>query len=158
MTTADLPALNATLNGISTLLLLSGFVLVKRKQWRAHGIVMLAATTSSTLFLVGYLVHKFFHQDMQIATRFPNLSNGWRYFYWFVILIPHLVLAVAMLPFIYLGLYHAARRQFDRHKRVNRVTIWMWLYVSVTGVVIYYLLYHLFPRLNAEAATVAIGA
>ena len=71
--------------------------------------------------------------------------------YFFIILLPHLVLAVVMLPFIGLGLYRAYQRDWIRHKRVNRFTIWIWLYVSLTGVLIYYLLYHLFPSLNANA-------
>jgi uncharacterized membrane protein YozB (DUF420 family) len=145
MTAESLPAINATLNGCSAILLTVGYVLIRRRQMRAHGMVMLAATISSALFLAGYLVHKFYYPDIRLSTRFPNLSNAWRYTYWFAILIPHLVLAVVMLPFIALGLWHAAHRQFDRHKRVNRITIWMWLYVSVTGVIIYFLLYHVFP-------------
>ena len=152
MNAQTLPAINATLNGISTILLITGFILVRRRMPRAHGMVMLGAVISSTFFLAGYLTHKFYYPDVQIATRFPNLSNGWRYTYWFAILIPHLILAVVMLPFIYLGLYRAYRRQWAKHRRVNRITIWMWLYVSVTGVLIYYLLYHLFPALNARAA------
>jgi uncharacterized membrane protein YozB (DUF420 family) len=148
MTAETLPAVNATLNGLSTLLLLSGFVLIKQKRWKAHGITMIAATFSSTLFLVGYLTHKFYYPDIRLSTRFPNLSDAWKYTYWFAILIPHLILAIVMLPFIYLGLYRAYKREWAKHKAVNRFTIWMWLYVSVTGVLIYYLLYHLFPALS----------
>lgn len=145
-----LPAVNATLNGITTVLLIVGFVLIKRGKWRAHGITMLSATIVSALFLVGYVVHKFFHYDIRLAQRFPNLGPGWRYTYWFAILIPHLILAVVMLPFIAKGLWHASRREWRAHRLTNRWTIWIWLYVSVTGVLIYYLLYHLFPVLNAK--------
>lgn len=143
-----LPAINASLNGLTTILLIVGFVLIRRGKWRAHGIMMLSATFVSTLFLVGYVVHKLFHYDIRLSQRFPNLGSGWRYTYWFVILIPHLVLAVVMLPFIAKGLWHAYRREWRAHRLTNRWTIWIWLYVSVTGVLIYYLLYHLFPRLN----------
>jgi uncharacterized membrane protein YozB (DUF420 family) len=139
MTAETLPAINATLNGLSTILLITGFVLISYDKWRAHGYVMLAAVVSSALFLVGYLAHKAMYPNFSIVDRFPNLSVSWRYAYWFVILIPHLILAVAMLPFIGLGLWHAYKR------------IWIWLYVSVTGVLIYWLLYHLFPALNARA-------
>ena len=147
-----LPAINATLNGISFLLLVTGFILIKQKKWKAHGITMIAAVISSSLFLVGYLVHKFFHYNIRLSTRFPNLSDAWKYTYGFVILIPHLILEVVMLPFIYLGLYRAYKRDWLRHKAVNRFTIWIWLYVSLTGVLIYYLLYHLFPALNARGS------
>jgi uncharacterized membrane protein YozB (DUF420 family) len=146
-----LPSVNATLNGITTVLLIAGFVLIRQKKWRAHGITMIAATACSTLFLAGYLLHKVYHHDLKIATRFPNLSDAWRYTYWFAILLPHLVLAVVMLPFIYVGLWRAYKREWLKHKQINRFTIWIWLYVSITGVLIYYLLYHLFPTLNAQA-------
>lgn len=143
-----LPAINATLNGLSFILLCTGFVLIKQKKWKAHGITMVAALVSSGVFLVGYLLHKVYYPDIRISTRFPNLSDAWKYTYWFAILIPHLILAIAMLPFIGIGLYHAYKRQWMQHRRVNRFTIWIWLYVSLTGVLIYYLLYHLFPALN----------
>lgn len=147
----NLPAINATLNGLSFLLLCAGFVLIRRNQWKAHGIVMVCALVSSAVFLCGYLLHKVYYPDIRISTRFPNLSDAWKYTYWFAILIPHLILAVVMLPFIGLGVWHAYQRQWLKHKRVNRFTIWIWLYVSLTGVLIYYLLYHLFPALNDPA-------
>ena len=150
MTAETLPAVNAFFNGLSTLLLVTGFILITYDKWRAHGIVMLGAVVSSSLFLVGYLVHKWYFPDIRLSTRFPNLSDAWKYTYWFAILIPHLILAVAMLPFIGLGLWHAYQRNWVAHRRINRFTIWIWLYVSVTGVLIYWLLYHLFPTLNAR--------
>lgn len=143
-----LPAVNATLNSITTLLLVIGFVLIKRRHWYAHGVVMITATACSSLFLIGYVIHKRYHHNFEIASRFPNLSDAWRYTYWFAILAPHLILAIVTLPMIYLGLYRAYKREWGKHKRLNRWTIWLWLYVSVTGVLIYYLLYHLFPALN----------
>lgn len=146
----SLPAINATFNGISFLLLCTGFVLIKQGKWRAHGMTMAAALVSSSLFLVGYLVHKVYYPDIRISTRFPNLGAGWKYTYWFVILIPHLILAVVMLPFIAKGLWHAYRREWVKHRNTNRYTIWIWLYVSLTGVLIYYLLYHLFPALGGK--------
>jgi putative membrane protein len=146
----QLPALNATLNGLSFLLLCTGFVLIRQGKWRAHGFTMVAALLSSALFLVGYLVHKVYYPDIRISTRFPNLSTAWKYTYWFVILIPHLILAIVMLPFIAKGVWHAYKREWAKHRAVNRFTIWIWLYVSLTGVLIYYLLYHLFPRLNGQ--------
>ena len=152
MTIDQLPALNAVLNGLSTILLIVGFVMIKRGNWRAHGYVMVAALISSATFLVGYLIHKWFRTDIRIATRFPNLSDAWRYTYWFAILIPHLILAVGMLPLIGLGLWYAYQRDWAKHRRINRWSLPIWLYVSVTGVLIYWLLYHHFPALNAAAA------
>lgn len=148
-----LPAINATLNGLSTILLIVGFVLIKQGKWRQHGYVMAAALVSSAVFLAGYLTHKYIlrYEDVRISARFPNLGSGWRSFYYFVVLIPHLILAVGMLPFIGLGLWHAYKRDWAKHRRINRWTLPIWLYVSVTGVLIYWLLYHLFPTLNAAA-------
>ena len=151
MTAETLPAINATLNGITTILLVVGYVLIRRRRMRAHGLVMLSAVVCSAVFLAGYLTHKFYYPDVRIASRFPNLSDAWRYTYWFAILIPHLILAVAMLPFIGAGLWFAYTKQFARHRRIQRVTLPIWLYVSVTGVLIYWLLYHHFPSLNARA-------
>jgi uncharacterized membrane protein YozB (DUF420 family) len=144
-----LPRINATLNGISTLLLVAGFLLIRKKQHRAHAAVMVTALIVSAAFLVGYLVHKFYYPDIRLRERFPNLPEAWAIFYWFVVLIPHLVLAIAMLPMIFMAVWHAARQDFVRHKWWTRFTIWIWLYVSVTGVLIYALLYHVFPRLSA---------
>lgn len=149
----NLPAINACFNGLSFILLVTGFVLIRQKRWKAHGITMLGALVSSSLFLIGYIVHKVVlrHGDIRLGERFPDLPEAWRFVYFFLILLPHLVLAVVMLPFIALGLYRAYRRDWIRHRRINRVTIWIWLYVSLTGVLIYYLLYHLFPSMQASA-------
>ena len=117
---------------------------------RKRSFAPIERTITSALFLACYILHKAFRHDLQITTRFPNLSNAWRYTYWFAILIPHLILAIVMLPFIVKGLWHASRREWRAHRLTNRWTIWIWLYVSVTGVLIYYLLYHLFPRLNGQ--------
>jgi uncharacterized membrane protein YozB (DUF420 family) len=150
MTAETLPTLNAILNGIATLLLICGLVLVQRGRHRAHGYVMAGAVVVSAVFLVSYLTHKAIYPNISIASRFPNLPEIWKHIYWWVILVPHLILAVAMLPFVYLALIRAYRKQFERHKAVTRYLIWVWLYVSVTGVVIYGLLYHYFPLLNAR--------
>jgi uncharacterized membrane protein YozB (DUF420 family) len=150
--TETLPAINATFNGISFILLCTGFVLIRQGKWRAHGMTMAAALVSSSLFLIGYVTHKVIlrQEDIRLGERFPNLSETWRFIYFFIILIPHLILAIVMLPFIAKGVWHAYKREWKQHKAINRVTIWIWLYVSLTGVLIYYLLYHLFPRLNGQ--------
>jgi uncharacterized membrane protein YozB (DUF420 family) len=144
-----LPTINATLNSLATILLCAGFILIKQKQYRAHGIVMTSAFVTSAVFLVFYLLHKFYRPNFEVRARFPNLADAWVYFYWFVVLIPHLILAVAMLPFIGMAFWHAYNRAWEKHKRITRWLVWVWLYVSVTGVLIYALLYHLFPALNA---------
>lgn len=150
MTAETLPTLNALLNSLATLLLVCGFVLIKRGNRKAHGYVMLSAFIVSAVFLVSYLTHKAIYPDIRIASRFPNLPEVWKHIYWWVILVPHLILAIAMLPLVYLALIRAYRKQFERHKAVTKYLIWIWLYVSVTGVVIYLLLYHCFPALNAR--------
>ncbi|HQY88115.1 MAG TPA: DUF420 domain-containing protein [Tepidisphaeraceae bacterium] len=154
MTAETLPKINAILNGISFILLVTGFVLIKRKKMREHGIVMLTALGTSSLFLIGYLSHKAMYGDRRLGEYYPNLPNAWKYFYWFVILIPHLILAIVMLPFIIRGVWFAYKRDWKRHRATNRYTIWMWLYVSVTGVIVYLLLYQYFPILNERYAGV----
>lgn len=153
--TDTLPAINATLNSLATLLLCVGFVLIKRKQYRAHGVVMVSAFATSALFLALYLLHKYLRAraglgvNTSVRDTFPNLNSGWINFYLYVVLLPHLILAVAMLPFIGMAFWHAYNRAWEKHKRITRWLVWVWLYVSVTGVLIYLLLYHLFPALNA---------
>ncbi|MFT3789108.1 MAG: DUF420 domain-containing protein [Tepidisphaeraceae bacterium] len=144
----SLPAFNATFNGLSTLLLLTGFVLIRRKKYAAHGVTMSLAFAASSVFLIGYLLHKFYRPDIRLRERFPTLPIAWAYFYWFVVLIPHLILAVVMLPFIGLAFYRAYRREWAKHTRITRWLVWVWLYVSITGVLIYALLYHFFPAIG----------
>jgi putative membrane protein len=146
---STLPTLNAALNGLATLLLIVGYVLIKQKKYKAHGIVMSSAFFTSAVFLVFYLLHKYYYPDIRLRERFPDLPSWMAYVYWFVILIPHLILAVAMLPMIFLGFLHAFNRQWDKHRAINRYTIWIWLYVSATGVLIYWLLYHYFPAVTS---------
>jgi uncharacterized membrane protein YozB (DUF420 family) len=151
MTAETLPFINALLNGTATVLLVAGLILVRKGNWRAHGYVMAAALTVSAAFLACYLSHKAMFGDRAINRFYPDIPQAWKYIYWFVILLPHLILAVGMLPFIGIGLWAAYRRQWERHRRINRTTIWVWLYVSVTGVIIYLLLYQYFPHLQQQA-------
>jgi len=146
-----LPTLNAILNGLATVLLVVGYVLIRQKKYAAHGVVMCSAFAVSSVFLFFYLLHKFYYPDIRLRERFPNLPDWMAYIYWFVILIPHLILAVVMLPMIAKGFWHAYKRDWARHRAINRYTIWVWLYVSATGVLIYWLLYHYFPAVSAAA-------
>jgi uncharacterized membrane protein YozB (DUF420 family) len=144
VTAEALPALNATLNGISTVLLITGYRFIRRRQIRAHAWTMGIAFITSTLFLIGYLTHKFTSGD-----RTSGLEAGWLRTIYFAILIPHVILAMVMLPMIVTTLFYAWRRQWNKHRRIARPTFWIWLYVSVTGVIIYWMLYHLLPSLKA---------
>jgi len=148
MTIESLPALNATLNSIATVLIASAFVAIKAKKYRLHGTLMVSAFVVSSAFLVGYLIHKAHYPDIRLRERFPGLPDTYAYVYWFLILIPHLILAIAMLPMIAMSFRRAFQRDWERHKWWTRFTVWVWLYVSVTGVLIYYLLYHLFPSMT----------
>jgi len=144
VTAEFLPLVNAILNGISTILLVTGYLLIKQQKYRAHATVMITAFVTSSLFLIGYLVHKVMFKDKSSGLD-PGLLKS---FYLYVILFPHIILAVVMLPMILLTFRHAYMRRWDKHKRLARPTFWIWLYVSVTGVIIYWMLYHLFPGLQ----------
>jgi uncharacterized membrane protein YozB (DUF420 family) len=137
VTVRDLPALNASLNGASALLLLAGFLLIKKGRREAHEKVMLAALTTSTLFLISYVVY---HAQVG-SVRFQG-QGPVRALYFFI-LVTHVVLAVAIVPLVSITTVRALRRRFDTHRRIARVTLPLWGYVSVTGVVVYWMLYHL---------------
>jgi putative membrane protein len=134
-----LPHLNATLNSFSALLLITGFFLIKNGNISAHRKCMLTACVSSTLFLIGYLTyHSFFG-----STSFKG--QGWIRPVYFSILLTHTVLAIVIVPLVLLTLFRALRERFDAHRRIARWTLPLWLYVSVTGVIVYLLLYQIYP-------------
>lgn len=132
-----LPSVNASLNFATAVLLVFGWVLIKQRAITAHTICMLLATATSTVFLACYLYYHAHHG----ATRFPG-SGAWRAVY-FTILVSHTILAAVQLPLIIKTLWHAFRGDFVKHIRVARVTLPIWLYVSVTGVVVYWMLYRM---------------
>ena len=134
---SDLPALNATLNAIAAVLLILGFVLIRRGHIAAHKRAMLAAFTTSALFLVSYLVY---HANIGSKT-FPG--QGPIRVVYFTILITHVVLAAAILPLALITLNYGLRSRFERHVPIARWTLPIWLYVSVTGVVVYWMLYRM---------------
>jgi uncharacterized membrane protein YozB (DUF420 family) len=138
MTVEDLPAVNATLNGISTILLLCGYAMIRRQQRTLHKRFMLAALTTSALFLVCYVVY-----HAQAGSR-PFPGQGAIRAVYFTILITHIVLAAAVLPLALVTTARGLQSRFDRHVRIARWTFPVWLYVSVTGVVIYVMLYRLY--------------
>ncbi len=133
------PALDATLNAASALLLTLGYFFIRNKKVRAHKICMLSAFATSTIFLICYLWYHY-HRGV---TRFPR-QGGLRAFY-LMLLGSHTVLAVVIVPLVLITVYRAWRGWFGRHKRIARWTLPLWLYVSVTGVVVYWMLYHLYP-------------
>jgi uncharacterized membrane protein YozB (DUF420 family) len=134
----DLPALNATLNGLATLFLLTGYVLIRRGRRDAHKRCMLAALATSALFLTSYVVY---HAN---AGSRPFPGQGMVRALYFAILIPHVVLAAAVLPLALTTTARGLRSQFDRHVRIARWTLPIWLYVSITGVIIYLMLYQMY--------------
>lgn len=138
MSFSDLPALNAGLNSLSTLLLTIGFIQIKRGNRIAHRNCMLGALLTSTLFLASYLYYHF-HAG---RTVFPE--NWFRPVY-LAILLTHTVLAVVIVPLVLAAVTQALRGRFESHKKIARWTWPIWMYVSVTGVLIYLLLYHIFP-------------
>jgi uncharacterized membrane protein YozB (DUF420 family) len=137
MTLGDLPALNAMLNATSAVLLLLGYRAIRRGDQKTHHRSMLGAVTASTLFLVSYLVYHF-----QVGSvRFTGVG-AIRTLY-FAVLLSHTVLAVAIVPLVLVTLVRALRARFSEHRRIARVTLPLWAYVSLTGVVIYWMLYRL---------------
>ena len=136
-TLRDLPTLNAALNALSALLLVTGYLLIRRRRIEAHRKAMLAAFACSTLFLASYL---FYHFQVG-SVRFPGTGAA-RTFY-LTILLTHTVLAAAVPVLAPVTLFRALAGRFARHKRIARVTLPMWLYVSVTGVAVYWMLYQM---------------
>jgi putative membrane protein len=132
-----MPTLNALLNSLSALFLLCGYAFIRRGQVGKHKACMAAAFVSSTLFLVGYLTY---HAQAG-TTRF--MGQGWVRPVYFAILISHTILAAVIVPLALTTLGFALKGTFQKHKRIARWTLPVWLYVSVTGVVIYLMLYHL---------------
>ncbi|HVF71303.1 MAG TPA: DUF420 domain-containing protein [Chthoniobacterales bacterium] len=137
----DLPAINASLNFISTVFIAAGWYFIRRGYWQRHVACMIPALVSSTLFLVGYLIY---HAHVgERSTRFT--AQGIVRPIYFVILISHILLAFVILPLVLATLVPAIRRRWDRHARLGRWTMPIWLYVSVTGVLVYLMLYRWFP-------------
>ena len=134
---SDLPTVNATLNTISTVLLTIGFLMIRRRKIIAHRNCMIAAFVVSGLFLTSYLIYHYH------AGSTPFEGTGWIRSIYFAVLIPHIILAATILPLALITLYLALRKRFAKHRRIARWTLPIWLYVSVTGIIVYWMLYHL---------------
>ena len=137
MSIQSLPTLNALLNTTSALLLLAGFACIRRKKVVAHRACMVSALGSSTLFLISYLTYHYFTGSRRFA------GTGLVRSAYLLLLFTHTVLAAAIVPLVTVTLYRALRRDFRRHKSLARWTFPLWMYVSVTGVVVYWMLYRL---------------
>ena len=138
MTTADLPALNACLNATSAVFLLLGYWQIRQKKIAAHRACMSAAFLTSVLFLLSYLYYHYHHG----STKFQG--QGTVRLIYFAILLTHTVLAAVIVPMILLTLRRALKGEFARHRLLARWTLPLWLYVSVTGVVVYFMLYQMY--------------
>jgi uncharacterized membrane protein YozB (DUF420 family) len=134
---ADLPAVNATLNAIAAILLTCGYVMIRRRRIETHRRFMLAAFATSALFLLSYVIY-----HANIGSK-PFTGQGAIRTVYFTILLTHVVLAAVILPMAIITLTHALRARFEKHVPIARWTLPLWLYVSVTGVVVYWMLYRL---------------
>jgi putative membrane protein len=131
-------ALNATLNGISAVLLVCGYTMIRQRRIQAHRAFMISAFVCSTAFLISYVIYHIRVGNVHF------LGQGWIRPVYFTLLISHVLLAAAIVPLALITLSRALREKFDKHKRIARWTLPLWLYVSVTGVIIYVMLYHLY--------------
>ncbi len=144
MTVADFPALNAILNASSLVLLTVGFLCIALGNWRAHAACMISALVSSAAFLTFYLI---FHATYG-SVRFTE--PGPARLVYFPLLLSHVLLAIIVLPFIILTVVQPLRRRWDQHRRIARWTLPVWLYVSITGVLVYFMNYVWFPSKEIE--------
>jgi len=140
------PEINATLNATSALLLLAGRYFIGRGRIAAHRASMIAAFFTSSLFLISYLAYHYtlYHYAHSASKHFQG--QGWSRPLYFTILISHTILAIVIVPLILITLSRALRKRFDRHRAIARWTFPLWLYVSVTGVIVYFMLYRWFAR------------
>ena len=138
MQVGDLPALNATLNAVSAVLLSVGWWHVRRGRIGTHRRFMLSACVTSTLFLVSYVIY-----HAQAGSR-PFPGTGAARVVYFSVLIPHVILAAAVVPLAAVTLVRGLRRRDAAHRRIARITFPIWMFVSVTGVIVYVMLYRLY--------------
>lgn len=136
----DLPSLNATLNSIATVLLVSGWICIKANKRGAHIAFMVLALLVSAAFLTSYLIYHY--KAGHVSFNGKGLIRP----VYFTILVTHIILAIVNVPLIIMTVVPALQRRFDRHKRLARWTLPSWLYVSVTGVLVYFMCYHWYVR------------
>lgn len=136
---SDLPVINASLNAVSTVFISLGWFFIRRDIWQRHVPCMIAAIISSTLFLIGYITY-----HLHVGEKSSGYT-GWIVAVYFPILASHVLLAFITLPLVIVTLVPVFQRRWDRHRRLGRWTMPIWLYVSVTGVIVYLFLYQWFP-------------
>ncbi len=136
-----LPVVNSFLNGTSAVLLTVGYLFIRQGKVTAHKVCMLSAFAVSSLFLISYLVYHYY------AGSTPFRGQGWIRSLYFALLIPHITLAALILPLALTTIYRAWQEQFNKHIKIARWTLPLWIYVSVSGVLIYWMLYHLYVPL-----------
>jgi putative membrane protein len=146
----NLPAINATLNGTSAVFLLTGYFLIRSGKVLAHKTCMLIAFGCSAIFLVGYL---YYHFSVGLV-RFGG--EGWIRPVYFTILTTHTILAIIIVPLVIITLSRALQERFDRHRAIAIWTFPLWMYVGVTGVIVYFLLYRIYPPIMPANATLVI--
>ena len=137
MEIADLPTLNASLNALASVFLVAGYVMIRSRRVEAHRRCMLSALGTSAVFLISYVIY---HAN---AGSVPFRGTGVLRVVYFAVLIPHIILAAAILPLALVTTARGLRGDYPRHVRIARWTLPLWLYVSVTGVIVYLMLYHL---------------
>ena len=142
VTVDQMPTVNAALNGLASVFLLLGYFFIKKGNRTAHKRCMIAAFSTSAIFLAGYL---WYHYVSHAHTVLDHPAAWVNYLYYFI-LITHIILAVVIVPMVFITMNHAVRERFDKHRRIARWTWPIWMYVSVTGVVVYLFLYVLFPE------------
>jgi putative membrane protein len=142
MTVSDLPALNAGLNATATILLLAGFLAIKSERKLLHRNCMASAFILSCIFLITYVLHKILIHGVHT----PFGGDGFIRIFYYVMLTSHIILAIVIVPLILITLGHAIAARWDKHRAWARVTFPLWMYVSVTGVLVYFMLYQWFPK------------
>ena len=146
----DLPPVNATLNGLSTCLIAAGWSAIRRDRKRVHIACMVTALVCSTVFLTCYLTYHFGLMSSVGEGSVKFTAGGWVRPVYYIILATHLMLAFAILPLVIITVIPALRARFDRHRKLGRFTMPIWLYVSITGVIVYFMFYQWYPSTHFE--------
>lgn len=148
MSVSDFPWINATLNGLSTVFIIAGLAFIKSERKLPHIVCMVAALATSTAFLACYLTYHYLKAG--VVTKFTH--EGWPKTLYFFILGTHTPLAVVVLPFIIIAVVRALQARYEAHRKWAKIAAPIWLYVSVTGVLVYFMLYVWFPPVAAAAS------
>jgi putative membrane protein len=142
MSVSDLPAVNASLNALATVLLTAGFVFIKQRRVPAHRACMVTAFGVSCVFLVTYVIHKILMRGVHTPFGGEGIIRN----IYYTMLISHIILAIVIVPLVLVTLRHAVAGRFELHRKWARRTFPLWYYVSVTGVLVYFFLYQWFPH------------